>query len=356
MFDIARTEELRNTALQLLEQHKKKLAENPESFACQMMVQSAANRLNDLNNRLIEQRQDRLFELVELRLIGESAQNGSLPLYMIGQLSNSFEETLIEIGKYAKHGNRKRKNAFTETRNQLKPKLKRLGAGSTRLFISVDTNPDIFGNSLSDVCISRTFEILSTSDSDDLLQVSATVGNSALRMISRFLKQLLSFNLEADLNWHTPLDTELKWTGNKLKMQRLQASLEKITQSEPIEIIVEGELVTQSLKGEGKFEVITESGASIYGTVPTAVLSQFVQARIGSQCRITVLQIIHQNLSTGKARSFYELSRIESLGISDIGVVQYLNESLNESEYFRSSVPQPPFRFHLPEIIHSSKN
>lgn len=313
MFEIARTKELIETAQRLLYKHELTLAKNPESNAAQLMVASATSRVQELTNRLIEQQNSREFELVEIRLIGDDAKNGSLPLHMIGQLSNSFEETLVEIGKFAQHGSKKRKHAFTDTRRKLNAKLKRLGVGSTRLFISVDTNPDMYGNTLSEICISRTFELLHSKNPEEIIETSAIVGKTALRTINRFLKSLIDFRLEADLNWFTPLDTDLIWKGSSQKIKNLHATLNELTEADPIELNFEGELVTQSLKGEGKFELISKEGIQISGSVPYDVLAYFVQVRIGSYCRVKVIQTVITNQQTGKSKSFYELREIESI-------------------------------------------
>lgn len=311
MFDIARTEELRSIAVLLLEQHQQALEREPANFAFKLQVKSSLARVEELTNRLIEQKTTRQFDLLEIRLFGESAVNGTLPLHMIGQLTLAFEETLVEIGKFAQYGSRRKRNAVAETRELLKPKLKRLGVGSTRLFVSMDARPDMYGNTLSEVCISRTFELFTADNADTLLEKTATVGKPALRNLNRFLKSLLNFNLEVDFNWHTPLDTELNWRGNKIALQKLQSSLELITQNDPFEITIEGELVTQSIKGDGKFEILTDSGITIAGSVPLDVLTQFIQVRIGSYCKATIVQTIISNEHTGSNRSVYELKSIE---------------------------------------------
>ena len=313
MFDLARTEELRGDAMRLLKQHELEYAQNPSSFACRIMVNSSIIRVEELTKRIIEEKTKRENELIEIRLVGELAQNGSLPLNALGQLSLSIEETLIEVGKFARFGSKKKKNAHSQTRTELQPTLKRLGVGSTRMFVQVNTVPDMFGNSLSEVCISRTFGILSATDSDELIEKTANVGQFALRTLNRFLKSLLDYNLEVSFNWLTPLDTELTWKGDRIRIQQLQSSIDSITQTEPFEIAVEGELVTQSIKGDGKFELLTDRGFTINGTVPTYVLGQFVQVCIGSYCQCKVLQSIRENKHTGKTFNFYELTYIESL-------------------------------------------
>jgi hypothetical protein len=341
MFEIARTEELRELALKSLAHHQAELEKHPDSFASRLMVKSATSRVEELTKRLVEQKEERGFELVEIRLIGEAAQNGSLPMHMIGQLSTSFEETLVEIGKYAKYGTKKKKGVFTETRNLLGVRLKSLGSGSTRLFISIDTKPDMFGSSLSEICISRTFEVLHSKNPEDLIETSGIVGKPALRIINRFLKSLLDFKLEADLSWFTPLDTDLTWKGDKQWIQQLHDTLTELTETEPVELTIEGELITQSLKGQGKFELVSENGLTIMGTVPYDVLAYFVQVRIGSYCRVKVIQTVITNPHSGKSKSFYELREIEVIS-------KQITPKESQLSLF-SFQEKPKFQFALPE-------
>ncbi|GAB3762697.1 hypothetical protein GCM10028817_41470 [Spirosoma pomorum] len=276
-----------------------------------MFVRSSKAHLDELTKSLIELKRERENEIIEIRLKGVDAQHGTLPLHMIGSLSLAFEETLVEIGKYAKYGTKKRKQAHSETRKELDVKLRSLATGSTRMFVSVESNPDIFGSSLSEVCLSRTFDVLRIDSTEELVETSMKVGSPALRTLNRFLKSLLDFNLEVDLNWQTPIDTELIWEGKRTTIQRIHSALESITQVDPFEIIIEGELVTQSLKGQGKFEIITDQNLTIAGTVPLYALPQFIQIGLGKYCRATVMQTVVQNQSTGNNKNFYELRSIE---------------------------------------------
>lgn len=145
------------------------------------------------------------------------------------------------------------------------------------------------------------------------MDISAVVGKTALRSINRFLKSLLDFKLEADFSWFTPLDTDLVWRGNKQKIQTLHDTLTIINEAEPTELNLEGELVTQSLRGQGKFELNTDKGFTISGTVPYDVLAYFVQVRIGSYCKVKVIQTVFTNPQTGRSKSFYELREIEAV-------------------------------------------
>ena len=312
MFEISRIEELRTLAIKLLAKEEAALAQNPDSLFRRMLVETAKGQVEEMTAQLVTKKEERGMELVELRLVGEKAHFGSLPMYLVGQLASAFEEMLVQVGRFIKHGSQG-ENSVDTIRSLMDVRLNRLASGSTRLFITAKTNPDLFGTSLAEESLVRTFNLLTVEHSGQLTETAAEFGQAGVKSMSRFLKTLAESDLTASLNWQTPFDTTLRWEGNANCITSLQQSLTNLIEDEPIEIKFTGEIRTESIRGQGQFGIRDHSNGKTYsGTVSPEVLPSLLALNVGRHCRAVVRQITLRNKTTGQQKASYELISIES--------------------------------------------
>jgi len=311
MFEISRIEELRTLAIELLAKEEEALAQKPESVFRRMLVETAKGQVEEWTAQLVAQKKKRGMELVELRLVGEKAHFGSLPMHLVGQLAGAFEEMLVQVGRFIKHGSQGESSVQT-IRSLMDVRLNRLSSGSTRLFITAKTNPDLFGASVAEESLVRTFSLLAVEQPDELTEKAAHFGQAGVKSMSRFLKTLAESDLAASLDWQTPFDTTLRWEGSVDRISRLQQSLTNLIEDEPIEIAFAGEILTESIRGQGQFEIKDNFQGKIYsGRVAPEVLPSLLALRVGAYCRGIVRQITLRNQTTGQQKASYELVNIE---------------------------------------------
>lgn len=311
MFEISRIEELRTLARELLAEQEASLAQKPDSVFRQMLVATARGQVEKMTAQLVAKKEERGMELVELRLVGEKAYFGSLPMHLVGQLAGAFEEMLVQVGRFIRHGSQG-ENSVQSIRSLMDVRLNRLASGSTRLFITAKTNPDLFGASLAEESLVRTFNLLAVEHPGDLTEKAADFGQAGVKSMSRFLKTLAESDLAASLDWQTPFDDTLRWEGNVERISSLQQSLTNLIEDEPIEIEFTGEIITESIKGRGQFGIRDHSNGKTYsGTFAAEVLPSLVELNVGTYCRAVVRQIILRNQTTGHQKASYELVSIE---------------------------------------------
>jgi hypothetical protein len=310
VINIPRLEQLRVYAQRLLDEREAQFAAQPRSLFRQALVETARREVEDLTRQLVEAKQRREVEVVELHLTGPAAAAGSLPLHVLGPLVEAFEDMLVQAGRFIRDGSAK-KSLVAEVRSLFDVRLapSPRGSGSANLFITLNTAPDLFGGSLSEEALARTFGLLATESAEDVASRVGTYGRAGARGLYRFLKTLEEAQLEATLRWLTPTDEERVWQGSDAPVRRLRTTLESIVTGEPEEIAFEGIVYTESIRG--KFEVKTHAGFIYSGTVPLEVMPMLVAVSVGEECQGILLETVTRNTTTGLEKRSYELKTIE---------------------------------------------
>lgn len=116
MCNIARIEELRAETEKLLQEQERQLAAKPDSLFRRGLVASSRARMDELTHELVTEKQKREVEVIEIRLVGEAAYHGSLPMQIIGHLTEAFEDMLVQVGRFIRHGS-KSKEPLQDVRN-----------------------------------------------------------------------------------------------------------------------------------------------------------------------------------------------------------------------------------------------
>ncbi len=311
MYNISRITQLLTHAQTVLAEQESRLAEKPTSRFRRMLVDGTKARIADLTRQLVEEKALRELEIVEIRLIGPKAYFGSLPLQLVGQLTASFEEMLVQVGRFVKHGSQGQ-DSLQSIRGLLDIRLNRISSGSTRLFITAKTNPDLFGDSLAEECIQRTFSLLKVENGSELTERAGEIGKGGVQNLNRFLKTLHESDLEVSLNWQTPFDTTEAWEGTQERIGLLQHSLDNIIEEEAIEIGFQGEVLMESIRGQGSFAVKDyPSGQVFKGFVSREVLPELLALHVGEGCKGVVSKTTRRNLSSTEERHSFELIQIE---------------------------------------------
>lgn len=308
MRNIARLEQLRVYARRMLAEHEQRLEARPGHFYRHMAVGAARRQVEELTRQLVEAKQQREVEVVELRLTGPSVATGLLPLHVLGPLASALEEALVQAGRFIRDGSRKA-GTLTEVRSQFDVRLKHVPSGSAGLLVSVQTAPDLFGGSLSEEALRRTFGLLAVQTADEATAEVASYGKSGVFALMRLLRTLQEAQLEARLHWLSPTDEERTWEGDLATITRLKTLFESLVTGEPEEIAFEGIVYTESIRG--KFEVKTHAGTIYSGSVPLEVMPLLVAVSVGEECQGVMLETVTRNTTTGLEKRSYELKTIE---------------------------------------------
>ncbi|RRB02053.1 hypothetical protein [Larkinella rosea] len=314
MYNISRLEDILEDARGMLSDHQGRLRRNPTSHFYKSLVASSKARVEEYTTLLIQEKERRGKEIVELRLIGPKANFGSLPANLFSLVTEYFEEMLVQAGRFIRYGHHN-KGATGQTRKQMNIQLSQISSGSTRLFFTIDSHPDMYGNSLTEDCLYKTFDVLQIQKTDDISDRISQYGKGGVKNMNKLLRGLINADLEAEINWFAPNDKQVYWEGNKEKLFQLQTTLESMAQAEPEEKPFYGTIITESIKGPGKFEVKLWPAGTISGTVPKAVMGQLLSLHVGETCKGVVYEFINENRLTGDVRRSYQLKSIEAAEI-----------------------------------------
>lgn len=217
-----------------------KIANFPNDFATKIQLMSFKNQIDDLYQQRYRENLKREKEIIELRLIGQSAKYGNIPLGFVGGITKNFSETIFSTSKFLKFGRKGGKKRDKLVQDTIDLRFEGIGRGSTVFYLSGKTSPDLFGGSIIQEALENTFKLFKSENPDKLLENIGDVGVSSIKPLSRFLLELSNDELDIDLKWQSPDEREYIWEGRAENINTLYNSLNQLNISEPIDIEFEG--------------------------------------------------------------------------------------------------------------------
>ncbi len=188
MSNITHLQALREDSLAQAREHELLADQSPDNVFYRLTYEQATARAERLLLDIMEAQQQREQEIVEVRLIGKSAVRGTLPLDTLSLVTGSFSDTIQRISRYTVAGQKQTKKVEEEVSRRLDLRLANVTSSSTRLFISGQTRPDLFGYSLLNTALDRTFDLLEAEAPAVLLDQVPTVGHHSIVALKRYLK------------------------------------------------------------------------------------------------------------------------------------------------------------------------
>lgn len=288
------------------------------SFMARLATQSLRAHVEELQAQVQVAKKERAVEIVQVRLMGELAQAGSIPLYLLANLSQQFADAIHAASQKLKSGRRVRRIS-PNIIELLNLRLADLAPGSTRLFISGNLAPDLFGFSLFETSLEETFQLLQTTDDVELADAVSTIGIRSAKEIRNFLNTIKAADLEVEISWNAGDSRSRRWTGTYESLSRLSRSLGQFRVVEPTVVSIVGEVVTVSSRG--RFEIL--SGGKMYGgTFSADLLTQVAGIRIGDEAHAVVERSTVINTVTDFEKTTYQLTSIAPTGQTRFGVAE----------------------------------
>lgn len=284
------------------------------SFGGRLNLESLRSHREDLQTQLRIAMQERSVEIVELRFHGRSALNGSLPIHLLSKLSESFADSLHAATQRLLHGRQVRR--ITQTVKEMLDLRVAMAPGSTRLFISGSTHPDLFGNSAITESLEGTLGVFRAQDEDQLMDAVDRVGMRSAKGLRDFLATVKASDLTVDVSWRTPREELVRWEGNYNQVSRLARTLGQIREETPDTIKVVGEV--SLLSASGRFALTTEAGTIVSGRFPAELLPDVEKLHLGEKVLAIVERTSVVSPVTRTARVWYSLLKISSTGQTEL--------------------------------------
>ena len=284
---------------------------NIKDFATFTKLKSLENELLNIREKIKIINIERGKEIIELRLIGNKVNYGSIPLEIIGDITKNIALALIETSKFISFGNKRKKNKDKIVKDIINLRLEGIGTGSTIFYISSTTTPDLFGNSLIQNTLDNYYQIINITNMDNITEEIGNIGKNGLKYLSNFLNQLNKEDLEVELKWKNIEMVENVWNGSKENILQLYNNFNQVEFLPPETINLNGELKTISAKG--KFEILTEDSRTIYARFPIELLEKMEEFHINQNCNYKMYKNKVKNRVTNKEKIEYNLINIEKL-------------------------------------------
>lgn len=310
MSTIAHLQELREAALAQAQEHELLADQFPDNAFYQLTYQQAKARSEQLTAEIIQRQRQREKEIVEVRLIGKAAVRGTLPLDMLALVAGSFSDTVQRISRYTVAGNKPGKGVATDVHRRLDLRLASVAPGSTRLFISGQTSPDLFGYSLLTTALDRTFNLLAADAPAAVLDQVAAIGHRSVVALQHYLRGLHKCGLEAEMNWDTPAESYRTWYGDNNRLVSLSTMLGRVTEEAPVTFSFTGIVISLSLKGV--VEIEDDRQGRLLARYFDALLPAIQLLHVGQECQGTMVKQTVVHTTTGLRKSSFVLGSVRA--------------------------------------------
>ncbi|WP_047043143.1 hypothetical protein [Vibrio mexicanus] len=291
---------------QLIE-HKRNQS-NLDSFALTLSIKSLESHLEELRLQLMHAKQQRDKEVIELRLIGGEVNNGTVPLDILANLAKTFSGLISSASAKIKLGQDVSGVIPFEVTQPLNLRFADIGHGSSRLFVTGDSSPDLFGESLLENSLQGLFDLLSQDLNEGISDQVHYMGLRSVHNLAEFLKVLRKRSIELELTWTAPNEKKHLWYGRWDKIQTLEKLLDGFSATEPSDTSIEG--VIELISKSGKVDVRTSDDELIKVTYSKKLYSEVRKLRLGDFVRLDCKETTVFNASTQESRKKYSLAKV----------------------------------------------
>lgn len=305
MSTIARLETKVDRFQQLLNEEQQ---QHPEpDFAAQLQMSSLQGQLQQFQRELREAKAERKREVVEVRFMRDDLF-GQLRLKTLGVVAQNLADALHAAAHYIRSSKGRGGRIPEEIVSTLDLQMVGLRSGSSRLVVSGELSPNLFGESLLQKSLLNTFELFESEDPDAITDAVSALGVRSMRRLRDLLDEVVEKGFEMELKWNTPSNEQKTWHGNRRTIQRLRDTLKDFETTEPETLTVEGTLYSISLSG--RFTIA--SGEEVYkGRFPDELDRRIREFRIGQEVKAQLNALTYVNEAMNVERVKYTLMGIE---------------------------------------------
>jgi hypothetical protein len=293
----------------LVDDVKENLAKDESNFSLKLELRSLEYHLEELQTQLRHEKTLRDREVIECRLKGDLADSGTIPIDVLANISKHISGSLHSLAYRLKKGFDPKSRIPIELLKTLNLRLAGLGYGSTKLYFSATLNPNLFGYSLIEDSLQKTFGIFNSGSSQELTDSVSEVGPRSASNINRLLKTLTRYNLEAEISWTDPNQIEHKWEGSANSILQISNTLDTVINSHKESVQFIGEVIM--LHKKGRFEIRTENDITYRGYFPLDILDKVTKVRVGEYARGEIEIETTMNKATGYEKTTYILMSLE---------------------------------------------
>lgn len=227
----------------------------PDDFLLQLAAKNQEDAAHAVERQIALAEADEIGELVDVRLIGPRA-NGSISLDWFVAAMAPLSKAWKLAAHRLRYGNDAARGVGADVVSALNLKLAGLAYGSTRIFVTGNSMPDLTGESLLQATLTQTFRLLN-SRQDDFYDAVDAVGGKSAHQLSEFMKSLDDAGLAAQFTWQSPKGRQY-WEGRPDEITRIRALLDTLKEPERYEEVIHGRVA--GITDTGRLDLRTDEG------------------------------------------------------------------------------------------------
>lgn len=255
----------------------------PDDFFLQLAAQNQEDAAHAVEQQVALAEAEEIGELVDLRLIGPRA-NGSISLdWFVAAMTPLSKAWKLAAHRLRYGHDASRGGIGADVINALNLKLAGLAYGSTRIFVTGNSMPDMTGESLLQATLTQTFRLLN-SQHDDFYDAVDAIGGKSAHQLSEFMKSLDVAGLAAQFTWQSPKGLNY-WEGRPDEITRIRSLLDTLKEPELYEESMRGRVA--GITDTGRLDLRTEQG-KISIRFPLKLTEQVQRLTITSDAQVTV--------------------------------------------------------------------
>lgn len=282
-----------------------KQSDSPVSM---LSYESLIARQKELAQELTLAKRERGREIVEFRLLGKSVDGGAVPLFVLAKLSQHISGFVLSGIAKMKTGKEMKGPIPSNIIDETNLRLAGLSKGSARLYIVGNSNVDLFGFSLLEDILERSFQVLSNENENLSTESVSILGRRSIRHLTSALQDLETANLEIDLEWENSRGHQFLWNGN---VNRIAETRKRLGAIELLQPEVRDYIGTITLLSRaGRIEIRTESNEIIRIYYPQSLLNMVSELHLGQVVSLGVSEVVARNILTGAEKGSNELIKI----------------------------------------------
>ena len=279
-----------------------------DNFALELALSSLEAHISDLENQLRKEKQKRQKEVLELRLEGSIAQFGSLPLSVLAGIARYISSALHAASARIRTGQEPRGRIAESIISSLNLRLVGIEPGSSKLLITADTSPNLFGRSMTEESLRGLFNLLTAQEESSLTDSVQILGARSTHNVSSLLKYLSKNDLALDARWTSPTGEQYGWQATTYDIRKLASSLDMLQIHKPERIKISGEVVLLSEKG--RLDLKDDSECTHRCNFAHFLIDQVKKLHLGDRITCAINKTTIYNSMTDKEKVTLDLVEI----------------------------------------------
>ncbi|WP_271596239.1 hypothetical protein [Bradyrhizobium sp. CCBAU 25360] len=287
-------------------------AQNPDSFAAKLSLNSLTHLQRRLEAERVELVQHRIRERIEISLSGHAYNDHTAGVGELGVFLIRIQKLYSAIAQAITTGPRRRGPISQYILDATAMRFADVFPSSFGMEIYIRPQFDEFGESTASSTLQTLFTLLNAAKQEkEISRLSGELGQRAVGHLRHILDDLSRHNAGFGLKWTDTSGTQFAWDADKEQIPNLQKNVARFRTKQSVEITIKAFLVGASLLRD-RFELYDMNREVIEGKLAREVKMK-LRDFFGRQCMATLEKVEIDEAISGDTRTFYTLVGIAPL-------------------------------------------